>query len=393
MRQLDKPWCLLQMKENEFFSKLTQPYICLRFSQEAILDIFVKLKENMVKFGLTVSDIADYPEYMYNSQSLQQIGIKRWQVPGTMIGGESSEFRDNEDFLNFHSTLQNLKVSANDIEGSASDEDVTRIIDPKLPKGVAVDKTQAVNLLLVWGPPMSGKRFFTEQIFELQAKFPIAGEEASFQILRYEDDELQTLTTDTFFQKIAALTELEAEDEKLIPGDWLMLAVPHTIDHLELFRKLEKDTRFSIRGTCVKLNQNDLMTGNLTPQHNLRRFFEEGFVNFCFLDQESVSEDNLRPVQRSLEEAFKHIKFIPIYQNKILWPKLEEVVTINRAREVRNGLIRKYCKFNYVFGEQVLKLDYRVPLLEEGIQRFKDVIHNYEGALLEPEPEEPPESK
>jgi len=53
-KNLDKPWVLLKLRKNEpiFFPKLCQNLICLRFSKEALLSIYVDLKSRLETFGV-----------------------------------------------------------------------------------------------------------------------------------------------------------------------------------------------------------------------------------------------------------------------------------------------------------------------------------------------------
>lgn len=392
LRPNDSPWAILALKENFFFSKLTQPVICLRFTQESQLKIFVNFKEKLVEMGMQVTDITDYPAYMQASLSLQARNIiRKKEVMHNFI--ENPEITKDNDFVKFNTNLEKLKILSQDDQTVVSDSDVVKMIDNKAALAGAPedpDQQNVINVFLIVGPPLSGKRAFAENVWSLRNKFPIESEGAIYMV-SYEEAKLATLTADGFFEKIMSAANDEEAEASINPGDWIVAVVPHTVDHLELMRKLYSDPKFAIRASCCKINGNDLFNKNESPVPNLRRFLEEGFVRHCFVDYEGLDSVVYTQMMNRLERAFPHIKLYELSQNKVLWSRLENVFGLQSLDRMKNQIKRAYSKATYSFGEEIIRLDYRIPILEDQLHRFKEVVIDLEGALLYPEPEPEPE--
>lgn len=394
LRPNDSPWAILYLKENIFFSKLTQSMICLRFTQDSQLKIFVNLKEKLIDQSVTVNDILEYPAFMQSSLTLQNVNIiKKKEIPHNFI--ENSEIVKDLDFVKFNTNLEKLKILSKDDQMIVNDSDVVKLIDNVAAKKDNTDEISqqdVINVFLIVGPPFVGKRSFAENVWGLRSKFPIESEGA-FYFVSYEESELPLLTVDTFFHKILSAAHDEESETALNPGDWVLAVVPHTISHLELMGRLYSDKKFEIRAACAKLNSNDLFTKNDTPIPNLRSFLEEGFINNCFADYEGLDSSIYQSRLNSLEKAFPHVKFFELSQNKVLWSRLEQVFASNSLHKIRSSIKRQYSKASYSFTDEIIRLDYRIPILEEQLKLFKEVVIDLEGALLYPEPEPEPESE
>jgi hypothetical protein len=393
LRPNDSPWAILNLKENLFFSKLTQPVICLRFTKESQMKIFVNLKEKLVEQAvLPVSDILEYPAFMQSSLSLQNKGIiKKKEIPHNFI--ENPEIVKDQDFVKFNTNLEKLRILNLDDQAVISDADVVKLIDNQAAKNGAIldlSQQEAINLFLITGPPFCGKRAFAENVWNLRSKFP-TDSEGAFYMVSYDEVELNGLTCDKFYEKIMAIASEDGEEGTLNLGDWVLVVVPHTICLLTLMRKFYSDKKFVVRACCTKINSNDLFTKNSTPLPNLRRFLEEGFIGHCFIDYEGVESTVYSKRVNCLEKAFPHVKFHEISQNKVLWGRLEQVFVLLTVDHVRNQIKRQYNAASYAFTDEVIRLDYRIPILEDQLKRFKEVIIDLEGALLYPEPEPEPE--
>ena len=50
------------------------PYLCIRFSGNALMNIFIDLKEQLDQFGVNTTDITEFPSYFYTSRNLNSNG-------------------------------------------------------------------------------------------------------------------------------------------------------------------------------------------------------------------------------------------------------------------------------------------------------------------------------
>lgn len=394
-RPNDNPWIICTLKENLFFSKLTQPVICLRFYRESQLNIFVNFKEKMAELESTVpiEDIINYPEYMKASITLQKLRILlKNEIPHNFE--ESSEIMKDKDFIKFNTRLEELKVLSLDDQTQVDDIDVVKLIDNQVARKSAapeIEQQKTINLFVVVGPPFSGKRAFGQSIWDLRNQFPVESE-GEFCMVSYEEANLNDLTVDSYFDQILDTVRVEEGKDGLNFGDWVLVIVPHTISHLELLAKLYADIRFTIRASCAKINLNDLYNKNDNPIRYLRRYLEEGYVTHCFADYEGMESHKYERFSNWLERAFPHMVFQEVGQNKIIWSRLEKVFKVSPMDRLRGKVLRQYNKSTYSFNEKLIRLDYRIPILEGQLHLFKEVIIDLEGALLYPEPEPEPES-
>jgi hypothetical protein len=62
-------------------------------------------------------------------------------------------------------------------------------------------------------------------LHELKSKFPIDKDQTTG-LITYQESELPTLTVESFLQKAMAYISSE-----LTYGDWVIIVVPHTLDH------------------------------------------------------------------------------------------------------------------------------------------------------------------
>ena len=397
---IDNPWAVFTLKENLFFSKLTQPYICLRFSKEAQKFILLRFKELLPLVNIKVEDSLEFPEFMKKSLTLQLKGVVKSPTPKDINLLESSEMVFEEEFIKFNTQLQKLKVLSQDDHAIIDDEDVLTLLDPTTEDRKQLDSTETrdqtqddqlpICLFFIVGPPFSGKRQFSQSVYDHRSKFPNSSQ-ASFVLVSYEDSELHDLTFESYRDRIIGLVNDSNEEERIVPGDWIFVVVPHTISHLDLVKHFKNDKKFSVEACVAKLNINDFYTKNQKPIHNLRRYLEEGYTDHCFADYEGMDSSNYSGRMMIIEEAFPHVKFHETNQNKLLWSRLQHTVCTQKYEKIKRKVALKYNVAKYEFGEEIIRLDYRIPILEEHLNRFKEVIIDYEGALLNPEPEPEPE--
>ena len=395
---IDNPWAVFQLKENLFFSRLAQPFICLRFSKVAQQTIFLKFQEKLPEVGVKVEYASGFPDFMRNSSSLRALGVLREPAQKASFL-ENTEIACDEDFIRFNTQIQKFKILQQDDQAVVEDQDVALVIDPQAalqqqseaPRESEEEAPEEkFRLYFIVGPPFSGKRQFGQAVFDQRSKFPFASRVGSV-LVCYEDSELPDLTTEGYKQRILGLVNDPNEEERMSRGDWIFVVVPHTVSHLELLAYFRSDPSFSIEACVAKLNLSDFYTKNQTPILHLRRYLEEGFVSHCFADYEGMESGTFASRLNIVEEAFPHVRFHELYQNKVIWSRLQHTVSQTQADRVRRDMALKYNVASYEFGESVIRLDYRIPILEEQLHRFREVVIDLEGALLQPEQEPDPE--
>jgi hypothetical protein len=388
-----EPWAIFNLKENNlFFSRLIQPTLCIRFTGEAQQKIFIPFREKLPEFGVPISDITDIPTYLQGSLSLKTTGYvvpvvrERDMQPADFT---NHEIQEDHDYIKFGASIQKLKILSQNIKTEIEEEDATSMVNPKRPEAEAAP---GVNIMFIVGPPFSGKRAFGQAVYSLREKFPAEGS-PSYLFISYEDQELPTLKLEDFVQTINKQIQGESDGDKLNPGDWVVIVVPHVISHLQLIETLRQTPGLSVQVVICKINANDFYNKNLNPVTHLRRYLEEGWTTCCFLDYEGMSSDVYADRADLIRAAYRHVTILDVHQNKVLWMRLQQAFSIPWHARVKQAICRKYSTAEYVFGEEVIRLDYRIPILEDQLQRFKEVVIDLEGALMNPENEPEPEDE
>lgn len=392
MRKLDKPIAILHLQENKFFPKLTEPTIVFRFTGESIQKIFIKLKDHFAQIDVPVVDIDQYPELLQISVSLVDANIIPWSVHEKALSKGKNEEEDEDEPKqkeNLELVQQNIFEqfckgnqiaytynTANTKAKSLKLHECNDLLN--IPKLVITNKgniplKKEVEAIIVTGPLCSDKRQFGEMLLSLHQKFPI-DKDQTVGLVSYDETELPLMTDDFFYDKVIKYVKAE-----LFDGDWVIIVVPHTVDHCRFIDKISDQVL--IKNIVTKLILAYMFDSHKNTVTNLQHYLIPGYCQHVFLDSLDISEMRAANLTILLQEIFPQSKFVKIQQNRPIYATISDMIRDESYGSDRNIFLRKIYTRELPTLDKVYHIPYRQPVDSSKWQELKARVLEKDGVM------------
>jgi len=230
-----------------------------------------------------------------------------------------------------------------------------------------------VEAIIVTGPLCSDKRQFGEMLLSLHQKFPI-DKDQTVGLVGYEESELPSINDESFYEKVMKYIK-----DELLSGDWVIIVVPHTVDHLRFIEKMHDQVL--IKNVVTKLILSYMFDSQKNTVTNLQHYLVPGYCQFAFCDPLEINEMKAVAMQNLLEDAFAETKFININQNRPIYGNIANMIRDESFGTERQQFLRRIYNRELPNMEKVYFIPYRQPVDSAKWQELKTRIIEKEGVL------------